>query len=63
MERDGFVTRTAYDEVPARVDYELTELGRSLIDLLDARCVWSAEHLEDLQAARAAAETRELDAS
>ncbi|MFH9727396.1 winged helix-turn-helix transcriptional regulator [Streptomyces sp. NPDC017254] len=34
MERDGFLTRTAYDENPPRVEYALTSLGRSLIDPL-----------------------------
>jgi DNA-binding HxlR family transcriptional regulator len=35
LERDGFVTRTAYATIPPRVDYDLTELGRDLLGLAD----------------------------
>lgn len=54
MERDGFLTRTAYDENPPRVEYELTALGRSLLGPLDATCAWAREHLPELTDARAA---------
>jgi DNA-binding HxlR family transcriptional regulator len=53
MERDGLLTRTAYDEVPARVEYELTDLGRSLLVPMTASCEWSRRHLPDLLRARA----------
>ncbi len=53
MERDGLLTRTAHDEVPPRVEYELTELGRSLIGPLDVACAWGREHLPAVLAARA----------
>ncbi|MEV7339801.1 helix-turn-helix domain-containing protein [Streptomyces sp. NPDC093544] len=56
MERDGLVTRTAYDENPPRVEYALTSLGRTLIPLLDAARTWSATHLPQLLAARDAHE-------
>ncbi|MGW2709284.1 winged helix-turn-helix transcriptional regulator [Streptomyces sp. NPDC004457] len=55
MERDGLVTRTAYDENPPRVEYALTPLGRTLIPLLDAARAWSETHLPALLAARRAA--------
>lgn len=45
MERDGYVTRVAYDENPPRVEYELTPHGRSLLPLIDAVRAWSAEYL------------------
>jgi len=53
MERDGMITRTAYQEIPPRVEYELTDLGRSLFEPLDAQCAWTREHYEELRAARA----------
>ncbi|MFD5076747.1 winged helix-turn-helix transcriptional regulator [Streptomyces sp. NPDC058371] len=52
MERDGLITRTAYDENPPRVEYALTPLGHTLIPLLDAARAWSAEHLPRLLTAR-----------
>jgi DNA-binding HxlR family transcriptional regulator len=35
LERDGFVTRTMYATIPPRVDYELTQLGRELLELVE----------------------------
>jgi DNA-binding HxlR family transcriptional regulator len=54
MERDGLVTRTAYDENPPRVEYELTPLGRSLLTLVAAARAWSRDHLPALLRAREA---------
>lgn len=36
LERDGFISRTAFATIPPRVDYALTELGRELLDVADA---------------------------
>ncbi|MBP5940318.1 winged helix-turn-helix transcriptional regulator [Streptomyces acidiscabies] len=47
MERDGYVTRTAYDENPPRVEYALTPLGRTLLPFLDAARAWSEAHLPE----------------
>jgi DNA-binding HxlR family transcriptional regulator len=46
LERDGFVTRTAYPVVPPHVEYELTELGRSLQGPLRDLEGWAVEHMD-----------------
>ena len=44
MEADGLVTRTAYAEMPPRVEYSLTEAGRSLRPIIDAMTLWGEEN-------------------
>lgn len=41
LERDGLVTRTMYPTIPPRVDYELTELGRTLLEPVMALVSWA----------------------
>jgi DNA-binding HxlR family transcriptional regulator len=57
LERDGLVVRTYHPEVPPRVEYEISELGRSLGPLFAAMADW-AGNLEKVERAR-----REYDAS
>ncbi len=52
LERDGLVTRTVFPTVPPRVDYELTELGRSLWRPVEALGAWAREHQGEIEAAR-----------
>jgi DNA-binding HxlR family transcriptional regulator len=53
LERDGLVCRTVYPVVPPRVDYELTPLGRSLLDAIGPLVTWARRHREDIAVARA----------
>jgi len=46
LEADGIITRTVYAEVPPRVDYQLTDAGRSLEPLLRSLHEWGFEHLK-----------------
>ena len=48
LERDGLVSRTVTPTIPPRVDYELTELGRSLFRPLHAIEEWALAHVEDI---------------
>lgn len=52
LERDGLVTRTVYAEIPPRVEYRLTRLGRTLTEPLDALWNWAALHREEIIEAR-----------
>ena len=52
LERDGIVTRTAFDEMPPRVDYALTPLGETLREPLTALGRWAESHIEEVQTAR-----------
>src|SRR5882724_4306379 len=59
LERDGLVTRTIFPTIPPRVDYELTDLGRSLWTPVEALGLWARENLGEIQAARQRFEQRE----
>ncbi|NHC13042.1 winged helix-turn-helix transcriptional regulator [Motilibacter deserti] len=50
--RDGLVSRQAYAEVPPRVEYRLTDLGRTLLEPIDAVRRWAAVHTGDVLDAR-----------
>ena len=52
LERDGFITRTVFDENPPHVEYELTALGRSLLPAIAACREWGFANLENLREAR-----------
>ena len=51
MEESGLLTRTVYAEVPPRVEYTLTELGRSLKPVLDAMWNWGEAYQAQNRAA------------
>jgi DNA-binding HxlR family transcriptional regulator len=52
MERDGLVIRTVYAEVPPRVEYALTDLGRTLIEAVDPIARWAEEHMTAIESAQ-----------
>jgi DNA-binding HxlR family transcriptional regulator len=52
LERDGLVTRTVFPTVPPRVDYELTGLGRSLLEPVSALGLWARRNRSAIQQAR-----------
>lgn len=45
LEQQGVVTRTAYPEVPPRVEYAFSDYGRSLVPVLAVLCQWGETHL------------------
>lgn len=52
LERDGLITRTVHATVPPRVDYELTDTGRSLLVPLAQMRAWAESHVPDILKAR-----------
>ena len=52
LERDGLVTRTVYPTIPPRVDYELTKLGRSLLEPVSELGLWARQNRPAIQEAR-----------
>ena len=47
LEEDGLITRKVYAQVPPKVEYSLTETGKSLIPILNQLCEWGYEHMGD----------------
>jgi DNA-binding HxlR family transcriptional regulator len=52
LQRDGLVTRTVFPTVPPRVDYELTKLGRSLLEPVNGLGLWARQNQPAIQQAR-----------
>ena len=46
LERDGLIHREVYAEVPPRVEYSLTELGLSVVPILEQMCAWGKVYQE-----------------
>jgi len=60
MERDGLLTRIVYPVVPPRVEYELTEIGRSLGEAFCGVWIWAERNLETVETARSAFDDRDV---
>jgi DNA-binding HxlR family transcriptional regulator len=59
LEADGLVNRTVFAEVPPRVEYSLTPLGRTLIPVLENLELWARDHSAELLQTRGAQKCRE----
>lgn len=59
LERDGLVDRTVTPAVPVRVDYGLTPLGHTLLPVMRSIKVWAEAHIEEVESARVAYDSRE----
>jgi DNA-binding HxlR family transcriptional regulator len=53
LERDGLVSRTVTPSIPPRVDYELTDLGHSLLKPIKALTQWALDNIEGIHGAQA----------
>jgi len=45
LEEDGVINRIAYNQIPPKVEYELSDYGKSLQSILDAMCSWGETHI------------------
>ncbi|WP_342304333.1 helix-turn-helix domain-containing protein [Methanolobus sp. ZRKC5] len=45
LEEDGLVNRKMYPEIPPKVEYSLTEFGKTVTPILEALCDWGSEYL------------------
>lgn len=52
LEADGLVKRTVYPEVPPRVEYEITDLGRSLVPYINSLAAWANVNIKEIQSSR-----------
>lgn len=48
LERDGLIIRTVYPVVPPKVEYSLSDFGRTIIPVLTAMCSWGEDYLESI---------------
>jgi DNA-binding HxlR family transcriptional regulator len=61
LERDGLVTRTVFPSVPPRVEYELTQLGQSLLSPVSALAAWAIDHRGSIDGARKTFDSRDAE--
>ena len=61
LERDGLVKRTVYPTIPPRVEYELTDLSRTLTEPLNALSAWAQSNQHKMERARKAYDARAED--
>jgi DNA-binding HxlR family transcriptional regulator len=54
LEQDGVIHRELYPQVPPKVEYSLTEFGRSLTPVITTVCDWGRQNLETIQRVKSA---------
>lgn len=47
LEADGLISRTVYAQVPPKVEYSITEKGRSLAQILELMCEWGEKNMDE----------------
>lgn len=52
LEADGFISRNAYAEVPPRVEYHLTEMGKTLMPHIESLVNWAIGHMDEIMTSR-----------
>lgn len=52
LEADGLVERTIYAEIPPRVEYEISQMGRTLVPYLKSLSKWAKENMADIEKSR-----------
>jgi DNA-binding HxlR family transcriptional regulator len=58
LERDGLIRRTVYPVVPPRVEYALTPLGATLLEVVSTMVHWTDEHMREIDSAQLAYDSR-----
>lgn len=58
LEREGYVSRTVYPEVPVKVEYDLTTMGRDLVKPLYHLVSWAETHHDEIKRSREAYDER-----
>ena len=48
LEKDGIINRIVYDQVPTKVEYDLSEYGQTLGNILSSLCYWGEFHVEKM---------------
>jgi len=48
LENDGFIIRKVYAQVPPKVEYSLSDLGKSVVPILQLMCDWANEYIDHL---------------
>ena len=61
LEDDGVISRHDFGEIPPRVEYAMTDFGRSLIEALKPLCAWGTAHMEQIAIIKETANAGELD--